>query len=127
MIVNYGKNKTAVAEHGFENGITTLKTDPHPMGGMDHATVVLNLEAIMGASTGTPEIALKAEGSNDGVEYTEIADLTISSVTTKGLHTDSADVTFAFLRFKIELDAKTGSSGDWAAATYDIHANLIKK
>ena len=127
MPIAFAKNQTAVAEHNSTNGVTTLKTDPQPMGGMNYCTVILNVESYIDVSSGTPEIKIQGEGSNDGVQYATIASLVTAAATGTGLNQISADVTFAFLRFSIELDAKSGGAGEWAAATYDIHANLTQK
>jgi hypothetical protein len=123
MIVAFGKLKTLVAD---ANAHAIVLTDPQPMGGMNYATVTLNIEHIVDQSAGSPALTVTGQGSNDGVEYADITGMTISNKTTAALHTAEGDVTFAFLRFQIDLDS-AGSAAEWAAMTFDLHANLTRK
>ena len=123
MIVSFAKGQFEAAEGGTS---TVLYSDPHPMGGMNHVAVTVFIESIINQTGGTPDLSVEAQGSNDGVEYTDVSAVAVSSKTTAGLHTDDGDFTYAFIRFKFTL-APNGSGTELAFMTFDVQANLTRK
>jgi len=122
MDVNFAKNLTEIAA---ENTAAVITSDPHPMGGMNHAAVTLHIDSIVDQSSGTPGLTVQAEGSNDGVNYVTVAGVVILNQTATGTYSDEGDFTFAFIRFTFTLDAQ-GSANEWASMTFDVHANLTQ-
>lgn len=125
MLVAFAKNVTLVAEN--DAGNTELTTDPQPMGDANYVTMTFNVKSIPSHSNGTPTIECKGQGSNDGLEFDDIGSFAISAVTAKGMDSVSATVAFAYVRFMITLNPQGAATGDWAAATFDVHGNLVQQ
>ena len=72
-------------------------------------------------------IECQAQGSNDGLKFMNITGLNTGAVTAVDIAEDSGTVGFAYLRFEITLNVNGATTGDWAAATFDVHANLVNQ
>lgn len=105
---------------------TVVNTAPVALGENNYAGVTLNIQAIVDQSSGTPSLSIQGQGSNDGINWSNITDLAISGVQAVGSSNDEHTVAFAFLRFEVSLSVG-GSGTDWGAMFYDIHANLVRQ
>jgi len=125
MLVVLAKNLTFLTE--YDSGPTVLETDYQPMGEANYASVVENVKALVGKSGGTPDLDCQAQGSNDGLEWVDISGFAITGTQGTGPFPAEKEVGYAYLRFQLTLDSNGTSSGDWAAVTLDLHANLVEK
>ena len=124
MIIAGANNQTLIA---IDTTASSITTDPHPMGDANYMQVAVNVHVLFSAG-GNPTLTYAVQGSNDGQTWFPLTDITksVTSTTTEP-DIDGGDVTCAFIRFKFTLSADAGTGGDITCATFDLHANLIRK
>lgn len=124
MIVAFANNQTMV---GAGDASTVITTDPHPVGDANYVEATFNVHSIF-ATGGTPDIAYKVQGSNDGQNWFDIGGFSDNTgAATSAPREKGADVTCAFVRVVYTLTASGGSSSDVVGTTFDLHANFIRK
>jgi hypothetical protein len=121
MRIVFANNQMLVAD----TTATVVTTDPVPVDDPDlnHVMVTVQIHRIfaMGASAAY-SLTVDLEGSNDG--QTWFPAQSSGALTTPADDTFNGDFLFAYVRAQMTLVA---TSGDWAAAAFDVHANFLDK
>jgi len=125
MNIVFARDATLISEHSV--GDATLISDPQPVGEENYVLLSLNLKNLVSLAGAAGTVTVKAQGSSDGQTFTDITSFTTGAVNILDVHTYKDTVGFAFVRFHCTLSNGGTSTGDWAAATFDIHGNFTKQ
>ena len=103
-----------------------MKSRAVSMGPNNYVNFTAYIRSLVDLSgTPTKSLAIAAEASNDGVNWSAVTGLSLVSTVT-GLVTAEGDVGFGWLRFDINLTL-AGNPGDTAEAVFDLQANVMRK
>ena len=120
MLVSFANNQTMVADQ--DGGPAVITTDPLPVGDANNVYFVMNIHHLQAmGSPPAPDVAFVMQYSNDGQVWVPTT-TGLSASATGPAHTEGP-ISAVFVRLEITHNTN-GSSGDWSAATFDIHGNL---
>ena len=105
---------------------TIITTDPMSSRGT-HAELTVNVHQMFAVgATGTPQIVVSLQGSNDGQVFQDISGLSDVIVAAGPGAPLSAAVRSAYVRLSVMAVAQAGTPGDWQYAVFDAHVNFTE-
>jgi hypothetical protein len=120
MVIRFADNQSLVCVHGTP---AIIYTDWVPMGANDRLSAQSNLHSLVKTGSGTPSLVYLAQVSNDGGQN-PVPTVVTDTLEAVGIDSVVGAANGALVRFKFTLSLTSSSSGDIAAACFDLHVNL---
>lgn len=121
MVVAFANNQ--VIASSFDAGIAQITTDPMPTPGT-HAQLSVNIHDLWVIGTGTPEIVVTLQGSDDGQEFNDVTGLSTTETAAGPATPVNAAIRSAYVRMKATCRVVSGTSGSFALGIFDAHVNF---
>lgn len=114
MLVAFANNQVMLAD----TAITTITTDPIPLGDNDRASAILSVHYIFGGASRL--LTYTTQVSNDGVTWVDDGPTGTAATSAPPSINVVANVNGAFMRVKFDLTI----GGGLGAACFDLHVVL---